>query len=87
MRDVILRKPDKAQEREKTWGITAYCRYQQRRQSDRGNHRRHGQPCTSLQTVGHRWLSGNIGLMTMELFTPARDVLGAAPSVAALKAV
>ena len=29
-----------------------------------------------LPTVGRRWLSGaNIGLMTMELFTPARDVL------------
>ncbi|MDW9214131.1 hypothetical protein SE957_00445 [Escherichia coli] len=42
----------------------------------RSNHRRHGQPGTSF---ANRWaplvVGRNIGLMTMELFTPARDVL------------
>lgn len=53
------------------------CRYQQRRQSDR--EATIGVTDSLVHLFANRWtplvVGRNIGLMTMELFTPARDVL------------
>ncbi len=85
MRDVmsLAETLTQAHERGEESVITAYCAAIS--SVDRAiakHHWRHGQPCTSFcQPLGTAGVGRNIGLMTMELFTPARDVLRSAPSV------
>ncbi|MCN6461025.1 2-octaprenyl-6-methoxyphenyl hydroxylase, partial [Escherichia coli] len=80
MRDVmsLAETLTQAQERGEDMGdYGVLCRYQQRRQSDR--EATIGVTDSLVHLFANRWtplvVGRNIGLMTMELFTPARDVL------------
>ena len=76
MRDVALRKSAQAQERKKTWVITAYAVIS----IDRAIAQPSGvtDSRASFANVGRRWLSGAIGLMTMN-YLPSTRCAGAAP--------
>ncbi|HAX7965802.1 TPA: 2-octaprenyl-6-methoxyphenyl hydroxylase, partial [Escherichia coli] len=80
MRDVmsLAETLTQAQERREDMGdYGVLCRYQQRRQRDR--EATIGVTDSLVHLFANRWtplvVGRNIGLMTMELFTPARDVL------------
>ena len=80
MRDVMSLAETLTQAHERGEDIGDYgilCRYQQRRQSDR--EATIGVTDSLVHLFANRWaplvVGRNIGLMTMELFTPARDVL------------
>ncbi len=72
-----------AQERGEDMGDSAYCVVIS--SVDRAIAKQplaHGQPCTSFcQPLDATGCRAHIGLMTMELFTPARDVLAQRTSV------